>query len=353
MIERYPNDYLVTGAMGWCGKRLVRLLTTGFDAPRLAGMPSPRRIRCVILPGQDARELISMSPMVEVVEGDVRKPEDCIRMVAGMKGATLIHTAGIIHPARVSDFFDINHNGTLSLVRAAAEAGFQKAVVVSSNSPIGNNPHHDHQFDEESPYNPYMGYGRSKMSMELGLAEIHASGRIPVTIVRPPWFYGPDQPPRQTLFFTMIKEGKGPIIGGGENRRSMAYVDNLAQGLILCAAVEQAAGKTYWIADARPYSMNEILDTIERIMEREFKITVTHKRMRLPGLVADFAGVVDASIQKLGFYHQKIHVLSEMNKTIACDISKAKKELGYEPTHDLESGMRESIRWCLANGHKI
>jgi nucleoside-diphosphate-sugar epimerase len=151
----------------------------------------------------------------------------------------------------------------------------------------------------------------------------------------------------------MIKEGKGPIIGGGENRRIMAYVDNLAQGLILCAAVEQAAGKTYWIADARPYSMNEILDTIERIMEREFKITVTHKRMRLPGLVADFAGVVDASIQKLGFYHQKIHVLSEMNKTIACDISKARKELGYEPTHDLESGMRESIRWCLANGHKI
>ena len=52
----------------------------------------------------------------------------------------------------------------------------------------------------------------------------------------------------------------------------------------------------------------------------------------------------------MGFYHQKIHVLSEMNKTIACSIEKAQRELGYNPPVALEEGMRRSLAWCLAQG---
>ena len=62
------------------------------------------------------------------------------------------------------------------------------------------------------------------------------SGRLETVIVRPPWFYGPYQPPRQSLFFRMIRDGKAPIVGDGNNLRSMAYIDNLSQGLILAAA---------------------------------------------------------------------------------------------------------------------
>jgi nucleoside-diphosphate-sugar epimerase len=36
-----------------------------------------------------------------------------------------------------------------------------------------------------------------------------------------------------------------------------------------------------------------------------------------------------------------------MNKTIACSIGKAQEELGYNPTVDLEEGMRRSIQWVL------
>jgi nucleoside-diphosphate-sugar epimerase len=45
--------------------------------------------------------------------------------------------------------------------------------------------------------------------------------------------------------------------------------------------------------------------------------------------------------------------LSEMNKTIACSVDKAKRVLGYKPTIALEEGMRRSIRWCLDNGQHI
>src|SRR4029450_8546644 len=102
------------------------------------------------------------------------------------------------------------------------------------------------------------------------VAEIQAGGRLETVVIRAPWFYGPFQPPRQTLFFTMIRAGKAPIVGGGGNLRSMAYTDNLAQGTLRAARVEQAAGRTYWIADRRPYAMNEVVDTVERLLESEF-----------------------------------------------------------------------------------
>ena len=60
--------------------------------------------------------------------------------------------------------------------------------------------------------------------------------------MRAPWFYGPHQPARQTLFFKMIQAGRLPILGDGSQRRSMAYVDNLCQGLLLAASVQQDWG---------------------------------------------------------------------------------------------------------------
>jgi nucleoside-diphosphate-sugar epimerase len=187
--------------------------------------------------------------------------------------------------------------------------------------------------------------------MELTVRE--RQGRLETVIIRPPWFYGPNQPPRQTLFFQMIRDGKAPIVGNGENLRSMGYIENLCQGLLLAALVERASGQTYWIADQRPYSMNEIIDTIERLLETEFGQKCAHKRMRLPGFASEIALVADASLQALGLYNQKIHVLSEMNKTIACSVARAEAELDYRPTVALEEGMRRSLKWCLGRRIKL
>jgi nucleoside-diphosphate-sugar epimerase len=151
----------------------------------------------------------------------------------------------------------------------------------------------------------------------------------------------------------MIRDGKAPIVGSGNNLRSMAYVDNLCQGLILAAISERANGQVYWIADRRPYSMNEIIGTIERLLETEFGHACKHKRMRLPGFVCEIAWLADKTVQALGLYHQKIHVLSEMNKSIACSVARAERELGYRPTVSLEEGMRRSLKWCAQNGQNF
>ncbi|HRT58925.1 MAG TPA: NAD-dependent epimerase/dehydratase family protein, partial [Candidatus Paceibacterota bacterium] len=164
--------YLVTGAAGWLGSRLVECLARGLpDHPALSSPPHDLRIRCLVLPGQDAAPLRAVSGRVEVVAGDLQNPADCARFCEGARGAVLFHTAGIIHPRRVAEFYRVNVDGAVNLLQAAAAARVRRTVVMSSNSPCGCNPHPDHLFDEYSPYNPYMHYGRSKMLMEQAVAE--------------------------------------------------------------------------------------------------------------------------------------------------------------------------------------
>ncbi len=345
---------LVTGAPGWLGNRLLKtLLNPSKDLPANGKIASFGDIRCLALPDAPAEELRKTFTEVEVHTGDVRDSAAVGAFCADATGGTLFHLAGLIHPSRVRELYEVNYRGTQNLIAAAAAAGMKRIVAVSSNSPAGVSKDPTTLFNESSPYRPYLNYGMSKKLMEDALNDAHRRGIIETTILRPCWFYGPDQPPRQTLFFKMIKEGKAPIVGSGDAKRSMSYVDNTVQGLLLAATSDKAAGETYWVADTRPYSMNEIVDTIEDVLATDFGLPVARKRSRLPSVASEVAYMVDVVIQKTGRYQQKVHVLSEMNKTIACSIDKAQSELGYRPNIDLREGMRRSIQWCLDNGQEI
>jgi nucleoside-diphosphate-sugar epimerase/choline dehydrogenase-like flavoprotein len=347
-----PPSVLVTGAAGWLGTRLVEVLVKGLPGVAKFEAPDPSRsIRCLVHPATDPLQLTDLFPNVQVVVADLTDPAAAAALCADAAGAVLFHSAGVIHPTRgTKEFEQVNVEGTRQLLRAATAAGVRRCVAVSSNSPFGFNPSHDHLFDERSPYNPYMGYGRSKQRMEELVREAQASGKLETVIIRPPWFYGPHQPPRQTLFFKMIKDGRFPILGDGTQKRSMAYVDNICQGLLLAATVEQANGEVYWIADERPYTINEIVETVQRVLEEEFGVSCSKRSLRLPALLGEVARIADGTLQAAGVYNQKLHVLSEMGHTIACSVEKAKREIGYAPTVALRQGMLESVRWCLANG---
>jgi nucleoside-diphosphate-sugar epimerase len=345
---------IVTGFPGWLGNRFMHFLHEAHpDFPDDLQQPRFGRVRALVLPGTPVGEIEAKYPDLELVEGDVRDPGAVGRLFSGAEGATVFHLAGIIHPGKIKDLFAINTEGTRHVLAAASAAGARRIVATSSNSPAGAARDTSVVFDESSPYKPYMAYGRSKKLMEDDLNAAQAAGAVETVILRPCWFYGPEQPPRQSEFFRMIKGGKAPILGDGESRRSMSYVDNTSLGLLLAAATDRAAGETYWIADERPYSMNEIVDTVEDVLEKDFGMDVAHDRMRLPSVASEVALGVDAVLQRAGLYQQKIHVLSEMNKTIACSTAKAREELGYRPSVELREGMRRSIQWCLENGQEI
>lgn len=341
---------LVTGATGWLGTQLVQNLVKGFDnIPALQNPDANRRIRCLTLPADDLSRLKRISTGIEFHSGDLCAAAALMAFCRDAAGGTLFHCAGLIHPRRrVRELYEVNVAGTRNLLLAAEAAGVKRVIAMSSNSPFGVNPGPEQRFDESSPYHPYMNYGRSKMQMELLLKEFQQRGKMETVIVRSPWFYGPFQPERQSLFFRMIRDGKAPLVGSGENKRSMAYVENISQGMILCEKKEAAGGQAFWIADAQPYTMNEIMATVETLMENEFSIPVAHGRLKLPHWTGEIATLADRLIQGMGWYNQKVHVLSEMNKTIACSIDKARTELGFQPQIALREGMRRSLKWVLA-----
>ena len=344
MIERWtpPATTVVTGAAGWLGCALVHRLLAADDRTQVRVLLHQAGDH--VADFDDAR--------VTTVVGDIADPTTAQRLLDGVGADTdVIHTAGVIHPSKVADFYAVNTEGTRNVVAAVRAAGVRRLVHVSSNSPFGTNPHPDDVFRADEPYHPYYGYGRSKMLAEQAVLEAVADG-LDATIVRPPWFYGPFQPPRQTTFFRMVRTGRFPVIAGGHQRRSMVYVDNLVDGVLAAELTPASRGRGYWIADARPYTVAEIVETVGRAL-RDEGLTVKDGALRLPAIAGKVAEAADKFIQRTGRYQQQLHVLGEMDKTIACDISAARDELGYDPQVELYGGMRTSIRWCLDQGLEL
>ena len=338
-----PDTTIVTGAAGWLGRALLDHLRRP-EGP----FARPGAVRALVRTAAEAAELADLPGVVPVV-GDIRRPDLLAPLFADLDGTVdVIHTAGVIHPRRVDDFTEVNERGTANVVQAASAAGVRRVVHVSSNSPFGTNPDRGDTFTNDEPFDPYFAYGRSKMRAELRVQDAVAAG-LDAVIVRPPWFYGPFQPARQTTFFRLVRTGRFPVIGDGRQRRSMVHVDNLVQGVVRAELSDAPAGSAWWIADERPYEVVEIVSTVGRCLAAE-GFDVKPNRLRLPAVAGRLAERVDGLIQRTGRYVQQVHVLGEMDKTIACDISVARAELGYEPTVALEEGMRQSIRWCVEQG---
>jgi nucleoside-diphosphate-sugar epimerase len=337
-----PSTAVVTGASGWLGQNLVRALA-----------PARDRVRCLVPDDHAAVLLEVVSASVESVVGDVRDPAALDRLIDAVPGATVFHAAGVVHPRHgTRELFDVNAGGTELLVDRARRGRAGRFVHVSSNSPFGANPSPDHVFGERAEPNPYMAYGRSKLEAERLVLRAHERGDIEAAVVRPPWFYGPFQPSRQTQWLRAVRRGRFPLVGDGRNRRSMAYTGNLVHGLLRAEVAAAAPGRAWWIADRHPYEMRDVLATVRQALRAE-GLSVAERQPRLPRTVALAAERADAVVQSRGRYLQALHVLGELDDTIACDVAPALAELDYDPAVSLLDGMRQSIRWCLERGHRL
>jgi len=320
---------LVTGAPGWLGNCLVEKL-----------IKEGKKVRCLVLPGLDLTPLEKMG--AEVIYGDVTKKESLLP--ACEKITTVIHAAGIIHPKRVKDFYRINAEGTKNILEAAVAKKVKKFIYISSNSAQGCNKYRSQLMKEEHQEHPEKGYGKSKYLAEQAVRDYQQRGVIQTVILRPCWFYGPGQPDRMTKLMSMIKSGRPIIFGDGKNIRSMTYIGNLVQGVMLAENKEIANGKTYWIADKQQYTTIEIYREIAR------QLSVELRPRHVPRFVSWCFEIADDILQFIGLYNINFHVAGEMVKDIACDTSKARQELGYEPKISLAVGMKNSIAWAKKEG---
>jgi len=347
-VAKASAPLVITGAAGWLGRSLVDHFVNNVDTSGIT------QLVCLVHAADDVdslRQLIpdSVQDRVVITAVDIVDSAQVHLALSNLgPGFDVIHAAGIIHAPRIKDLFAVNATGTRNVVEASRRFGSRRLVHVSSNSPFGTNPDPANIFGEHEPFNPYLAYGRSKMEAELSVIEAVDQG-LDAVIVRPPWFYGPHQPARQTKFFSMVKAGRFPVFGSGQQSRSMVFVENLVDGIGRARKWDGPAGRGWWIADARPYTVQEIVETVGQAL-RDEGFWVADPSFSLPNFVGSMAEMADRVIQKTDRYVQGVHVLGEMNKSIACDISAARRDLGYEPQVSLYDGMRRSIRWCLGQG---
>ena len=345
-----PDLTVLTGGAGWFGRAFLDALRRPMAEHGPVGRDN--QVRVLAAGPREVPPILDVLPEAVVHVGDVADPGVLRELFRGAAGASVVHAAGVIHPRRVADFERVNHRGTSAVLEAAARAGVRRFVHLSSNSPFGTNPHPGEAFRQHEPYRPYLGYGDSKMRAEQEVRAAHERGDVPTVVVRPPWFYGPWQPQRQTRFFSMVAAGRFPVPGDGSQQRSMVYVDNLVQGVALAERHPAAPGQAFWVADRDAYPLRDVVATVRQALDEEgFRTRDTV--VRIPRVLAAMAETADRALQRRGSYSTQVHVLGELAHTIRCDISRSVEVLGYDPQVGLLEGMRRSVRWCVREGYDL
>ena len=212
--------YLITGGSGYIGTRLTEVLAEREETERIVNL--------------DVRPPTGSLPKAAFVRGDVRDYGSIKALLEREEIDSIVHLAFILHPIRdEARMYDIDVNGTVAVLRAAADAGTEQILVTSSASAYGAFPDNPRPIAEDWPVRgaPDFAYARDKAEMDRAcqLWAAENKGRV-MTIVRPCIVFGPsvdnyilrgwDNPP----FF--------PVLDGVEEHFQLIHEDDLVAGLI-------------------------------------------------------------------------------------------------------------------------
>jgi nucleoside-diphosphate-sugar epimerase len=327
---------LLTGAPGWLTDRLAASLA---DAPP-AGLT---RVRCLVHPDHatDTEAYRRATGLeVDIVRGDLADAGALREAVHGID--SIVHAAGIIHVRRFSDYYDVNTEGTRRLAELASQAGATRFVYISTNAAGGRSESADRLITEDDPPMALNHYARSKWLGEEALRALPTA--MERVVLRPSMFYGPPVPPRHVEVFRRVMHGRMPLVGGGRQARSATHIDHLVQATRLALVHAETSGRTYYVADREVYTTRGIVEGMARALG------VTPKWIPLPGAIAAVAFAADTQLSRLGVYWQTLHLVGEADWHVGLSIERAERELGYEPAHDLDHGMRAAVAWCRERG---
>lgn len=321
-MEEMTGRLLVTGASGFVGRAL------GVEAVR-RGM---------------------------AVRGAVRTPvnlpagvESC--NVGGMDGGTdwaealrgvdvVIHLAARVHVMRenvadpLAEFLKVNLDGTVNLARQAARAGVRRLVYVSSIKVNGESTAGSHAFSESDEPAPQDPYGVSKWRAEQALREIGRETGLEVVIVRPPLVYGPGVKGNFLSLLHAVYKGYPLPLAGVHNVRSLLYLGNLVDALLLCSAHPAAAGRTYLLRDGEDISIAGLISYLAAGMGKEPHL-FSSPMWLLRGLSV-LAGRQDSLDRLVG--------------SLRIDDALIRKELGWMPSISVPEGLWKTAAWYAKAG---
>ena len=299
---------LVTGGGGFIGSNLVRaLLEHGDEVRVLDNFSTGNRANLVGL-------------AVEVVEGELRSYERVHNAVRDVEVVFHLGALGSV-PRSVQDPLTssaVNIEGTLNVLLAARDSGVRRVVYSSSSSVYG--PRRELPVTEDMPPDPISPYGVAKLAAErycVSFSRVYES--FESVVVRYFNVFGPRQSPFSQyaavipLFVTAIAAGKPILVyGDGEQRRDFTYVSNVVDGTIRAAEAAGASGRIFNVAASAPATVNEVAAAIGAVLGKPVEKTFA------PPRVGDI-------------------------RDSWADVTAAREVLGWEPTVDLEDGLRRTV----------
>lgn len=334
------NKILITGAAGFIGSHLVDFL-------REKKIPY-KNLRLVIAPW-DTLDNIVHHPLnqLEIIRADIRNKQV---MKAAVKGVDVIyHLAARIDfdGKSYADYEDINVTATQHLLDAAKDNKLQKFVFFSSigvfglPAGIGN----IEGWDETHPKTFTNHYGESKWEGEKRVMRAYEKYGIPYAIVRPASVYGPREKGPTLGLYKAIKNHRFVMIGNGQNKMHYVYVKDLVEGAYLAQTSKRKTGD-YILAGPQPTRFKTL------VQQAASSINETIPSWSIPKQLASLGSHGLAAVGSLTGWEPPLFPsrVKTMTTTYYYDISKAKKELGYQPKIATKQGMRETGRWYLEHG---
>jgi nucleoside-diphosphate-sugar epimerase len=320
---------LVTGGTGFTGSHLVkRLIGQGYEV-------------CVVdnQPGRFHDELKALG--AEITIGSVTDRELMDRLVKGCDVvqhlAAAFRRVDLPHPV----YWDVNVNGTRHLLDAAFKYGIRKFIYCSTCGVHGNvkNP----PAAETAPITPADYYQHTKYEGEKVAHEFMQKG-MDIAILRPAAIYGPGDPERWAMLFRQVAKGRFFMLGSGRVTYHPLYIDNLVDAFMLAMQKEESNGQTYLVADEHYYTINDIVKTIADVLG--VNVNIIH----LPYWPAWVAAVATEGASALLKVQPPIfrRRIDWFRQNRAFDISKARRELNYQPSVDLHTGLSRTAEWYRA-----
>lgn len=332
--------YLVTGATGFIGTRLVsRLAERGCRVRALSRRPDPPPPPGL---GPDAPHPLKQ-PLVELVQGDITDAASLERAMAGCDRVFHLAAYAKNWARDKATYHEINVQGMRNVFQAAEQLGVERIVWTSTIVTLGPTPPGvvgdedmaritDRYFTE---------YEETKTVAEQEALDWAARG-LPVVIVNPTRVYGPGHLTEGNSLAQLIDDydrGRLPfLLNRGVNVGNYVFVDDVVEGHLL--AMEKGRIGQRYILGGENASLREFFRMIDKISgKRHFQIPLLHLGPLL------FARFLQWRAEWFGVYPP---ITPGWVRTFLADwaftSAKAERELGYHP-RSLESGLRETYEW--------